>query len=39
MLTAEVENVVDKRLRILREGAWILAFDKVRKKEAAPTGG
>jgi len=39
MLTAEVENVVDKGMRSLREGAWILGFDKVRKKEAAPTGG
>jgi hypothetical protein len=35
MLTALVENVVDKQVRIQPEAARNLARDKVRKKAAA----
>lgn len=34
MRTAMVENVVDKGVSTLREAAWNLRLDKVRKKAA-----
>jgi hypothetical protein len=34
MRTAMVENLVDKRVSTVREAAWNLRLDKVRKKAA-----